>query len=355
MNTHIIYGSDIPKSLVSAIEKHLSAEPGILKFKFHSVDDRHLEAGEGIPLQDLFDAGRRFREAHRTPDKDFVFTLTEFPNAQNFYASLNPLDTRTGFLHAGDWELFIECERELPIAFTIVNMLVGYHTSPSFHQMADFLHHRPIGCANDLCFNKREVIFKLRTGDVCSNCIQAMQRNKWSDLGIDHAMRILSALSSDMRFNRYFQPVMEPSGIHIDMNSAQLILPGYELLEIPLQPVDLTYYLFYLRYAGEEGLYQIVFEQQWAQDALFMIYKKLRPLNNNDKELRATAKAFTDMQVREQARARIKKIFTSILGPRLAKPYMIQGARGKPTRTEIPIEKLRVVNFNEWEQLPERP
>ena len=86
-----------------------------------------------------------------------------------------------------------------------------------------------------------------------------------------------------------------------------------------------------------------------------MIYKKLRPLNNNDKELRATAKAFTDMQVREQARARIKKIFTSILGPRLAKPYMIQGARGKPTRTEIPIEKLRVVNFNEWEQLPERP
>ena len=190
MNTHIIHGSDIPETLVSAIEKHLAAEPGILKFTFHRVDDRHLAAGEGIPLQDLFDAGRRFREANSIPNKDFVFTLTEFPNAQNFYASLNPADTRTGFLHAGDWELFIECERELPIAFTIVNMLVGYHTSPYFHQMADFLHHRPIGCANDLCFNKREVIFKLRTGDVCSNCIQAMQRNKWSDLGIDHAMRM---------------------------------------------------------------------------------------------------------------------------------------------------------------------
>jgi hypothetical protein len=61
------------------------------------------------------------------------------------------------------------------------------------------------------------------------------------------------------------------------------------------------------------------------------------------------------MQVREQARARIKKIFTSILGPRLAKPYMIQGTRGKPTRTEIPLEKVRVVNYQEWEQLPERP
>lgn len=355
MNTHIIHGSDIDETLVSAIEKRLAQESGILKFKFHSVYDGHLQGGDWIPLQDLFDAGRRFRDAHRIPDKDFVFTLTERSNAQNFYASLDPADTRTGFLHAGDWELFIECERELPIAFTIVNMLVGYHTSPAFDQMADFLHHRPIGCANDLCFNKREVIFKLRTGDVCAKCIAAMQRNGWSDLGIDHAMRIISALSADMRFNRFFKPVMEPSKIHIDMDKAKLILPDYDFMEVPLQQVDLAFYLFYLRYAGKEGLYHLSFEQEWAQEALFQIYKKLRPLIRHDNELKATARAFTNLQVREQARSRIKRKFKSLLGPRLAMPYFIESGDGSTTKTGIPLKKVKVVNFEKWDHLPKRP
>lgn len=355
MITHIIHGSDISKTLITALQKHLTVEDGILKFIFHSVDDLHLEAENWIPFDDLFEAGRRFRSEKDISDKDIVYTLTERSNAQNYFASLDPTDMRTGFLHAGDWDLFIDCDRSLPIAFTILNMLVGYFVLPSSDRFEEIFHQSPIGCVNDFCDDKREVIFKLRTGDVCTGCIRSMQQNGWSDLKIDHAMRILSALSIEMRYNAQFQPVMEPSGIHIDMKSTELILPDYEFLEIPLQPVDLTFYLFYLRYAGADGLYQIVFEQQWAQDALFMIYKKLRPMITNDKELRATAKAFADLQVREQARARIKKIFTSILGPRLAKPYLIQGARGEPTRTEIPMEKVRVVNFQDWEQLPERP
>lgn len=355
MNTHIIHGSDIPATLVSDIAKRLASEPGILKFTFDTVDDRHLERVYAIPLQDLFDAGRRFREASRIPQDDFVITLTEYANAQNFYASLNPADTRTGFVHAGDWPMYIDCERELPIAFTIVNLLVAYHTCPTFDQMNDFLHHKPIGCANDLCNNKREVIFKLRTGDLCVRCIKAMQRSGWSDLGIDHAMRIMSTLSTDMRFNRYFQPVMEPSGIHVDMDEAALILPDYGMLNIPLQPLDLAFYVFYLRYTGEDGLYQIAFEQDWAQKALFEIYRKLRPLSENDRELMLSARTFSNIQVREQSRSRIKRNFTSVLGPRLAKPYLIQGARGKPTRTGIPISKVKVVNFAQWANLPERP
>jgi len=356
MITHIIHGSDIPKTLTEALQKQLTAASGILKFTFNTVDDRHLyRADGGTPLEDLFEAGSRFRQANRIADRDFVIVLTEYPNAQNFYASLNPVDTRSGFVHAGDWEFYIDCARELPIAFTIVNLLVAYHTCPTFDAMYDFLHHRPIGCANDLCYNKREVIFKLRTGDVCAECIRAMQRSGWSDLGIDHAMRILSTLSSEMRFNRHFQPVMEPSGIHIDMNAGSLILPDYEFLNIPLTPFDLTYYLFYLRYAGEDGLYQTEFEQGWAQEALFLIYQKLRPLIDNERELRLTVKTLSDMQVREQARARIKKIFTSILGPRLVKPYLIEGSRGKPTRIHIPLTRVNVVNFSKWMELPERP
>lgn len=355
MITHIIHGSDIPKSLASAIGKQLGSQSGILKFTFHTVDDRHLERGDDLTLQELFEVGHRFRKAKGVPGHDFVINLTARANAQNFYASLDPADLRTGFVHAGDWELFIECERELPVAFTIVNLLVAYYTCPVFDQLYHFLHHKPIGCANDLCYNKREVIFKLRTGDVCADCIRAMQRNGWSDLGIDHALRIMTDLSTGMRFNRFFEPVMEPSSIRINMEGGGVVtLPEYGNLNIPIPPIDLAYYVFYLRYSGQDGLFQSAFTEKWAQAAIHQIYWRLRP-NINERELNATVRTFGNVQIREQSRSRIKKIFTSVLGPRLAKPYLIEGIRGKPSRVGVPLTRVHVRNFGQWMDLPDRP
>jgi len=355
MITHIIHGSDIKTELIVSLQKQLAIEGGILKFMFHAVDDRHLQAGEEIPFEDLFDACRRFRSAKKISDQEIVYTLTAHSNTYNFFASLDPSDMRNGFLHAGDWHLYIDCATSLPIAFTIVNMLVGYFVIPSPDRVEDFLHVSPIGCVNDFCHYKREVIFKLRTGDVCTDCINSMQKNGWSDLKIDHAMRILSALAVEMRYNKNFQPKLGASEILIDMNTATMILPEYDALNIPLAPFDLAYYLFYLRYAGENGLYQTEFEQKWAHEALFLIYQKLRPLVRNERELRLTVKTLSDMQVREQARARIKKIFTSKLGPRLAQSYLINGSRGKPSRIDIPLTRVSVLNFSKWMELPERP
>lgn len=355
MITHIIYGSDIPKTSIDRIKELIEKEKGILRFRFHAVDDWHLEQGDTLSLSSLFEHGRRFRMSKGNLAEDFVITLTDRPNVQNFYASLDPTDNRTGFIHTGDWELFIDCERELPVTFTIVNLLIAYHTSPNFEQMYDFLHHRPIGCANDLCFNKREVIFKLRTGDVCADCIRAMQANGWSDLGIDHAMRILTMLSQDMRFNRYFQPVMEPSRMRIDMNDGgSVTLPEYGDLELNIPPIDLTYYLFFLRYSGDEGFFQKVFSDDWAKTAIYIIYEKLRPLMS-ERELRATAKNFENKELREQCKSRINRIITEALGSRLAKPYLIEGQRGKPFKVALQLTKVEVLNFKEWLELPSGP
>ena len=355
MITHLIHGSDLPKTSIDRIKELIAQEKGMLRFQFHAVEDWHLEQGDTLSLQSLFENGRRFRKSKGILAEDFVITLTDRPNMQNFYASLDPADTRTGFVHSGDWGLFIDCERELPVAFTIVNLLIAYHTCPEFQQMADFLHHRPIGCANDLCYNKREVIFKLRTGDVCAGCIRAMQANGWSDLGIDHAMRILTHFSEGMRFNRFFQPVMEPSMLRIDMEGGgRVTLPGYDNLELSIPPLELAYYLFFLRYSGDDGLLQTVFSDEWAKKALSKIYWKLKPLLN-EPELWAIVKKFEDKALREQCKSRVNRIITDALGSRLAKPYLIDGQRRKPFKVELPLTKVEVVNFSKWLELPSGP
>ena len=356
MITHIIHGSDIPKELVSAIEEQLAAETGILKFKFHTVDDGHLKAGNWIPLQDLFDAGHRFREANQIPVNDFVITLTDRSNAQNYYASLDPLNTRTGFIHTGDWERYIDCVRELPIAFTIVNLLVVYYTCPIFSQMEKHLHKKHIGCANDLCTQKYEVIFKLRTGDICKDCIEAMRRNNWSILGIDHAMRIMSALSKQMLFNNHFDDIIESSRIRIEIGKydrGTLSLPEYGGLIIDMDPMDLAFYLFFLRYKGDTGLHMTVFSNPWAREAFGKIYGKFKPLiSEAEMDVLIDKLANRKSNIRSEIISRINGAFTSILGPRLALHYLIKGERSKPFRIEVPLTKVEVINFKSWMELP---
>jgi hypothetical protein len=357
MITHIIYGSDLPKSSIDRIKKLIEQEKGLLRFRFHAVEDWHLEQGDLLAFETLFENGQRFRRSKRIPEKEFVITITDRPNAQNFYASLDPEDPYTGFVHSGEWEHYIQCERELPVAFTIVNLLIAFYTCPSYDQVHNYLHQRPIGCANDFCFNKREVIFKLRTGDVCTDCIRAMQGNGWSDLVIDHAMRIISALSGDMRYNRFFQPVMEPSNIRFDMETGIVTLPAYQHLKIDLDPQDVVFYLFFLRYSEDDGLHMSVFNtDQWAKDAFALIYQRLwthREVNDFGPVIARLADPQSNR--RSECKSRINKALTDVLGSRLAKPYLIEGEPKKPFKVALPLTKVEVVNYRGWMDLPARP
>jgi hypothetical protein len=75
----------------------------------------------------------------------------------------------------------------------------------------------------------------------------------------------------------------------------------------------------------------------------------------SERELRATAKNFENKELREQCKSRINRIITEALGSRLAKPYLIEGQRGKPFKVALQLTKVEVLNFKEWLELPSGP
>jgi hypothetical protein len=133
-----------------------------------------------------------------------------------------------------------------------------------------------------------------------------------------------------------------------------ITLPGYGNLELPIPPLELAYYLFFLRYSGDDGFYQKVFSEEWAKKALYEIYWKLKPLLH-EPELWEVVKKFEDKALREQCKSRVNRIITEALGSRLAKPYIIDGQRGKPFKVELPLTKVEVLNFRKWLELPSGP
>ncbi len=81
--------------------------------------------------------------------------------------------------------------------------------------MQQLVHQQPIGCINDLCMEKREIILKLRTADICRNCMQVL-RNQLSDQYIRHARNIMESLRLKMLLSQNFLQDSAPSRMRID-------------------------------------------------------------------------------------------------------------------------------------------
>jgi hypothetical protein len=349
MKTLILHGPDITDERANGILANLTKVNGPLEFKLVKISERP-DGGQGeVSLASLFAVCDRYRKSAKPAETDFVIFITDRPNENNFYASLDPENTRNGFVHSGEWETYIRCDSNIPVAFTILNLVIAWHTSPRFEDMYDTLHHRPIGCANDLCYQKRDVIFKLRTGDVCVDCIGKMQANNWSDLRIDHALRILEHLSKGMRYKQFFRPVIKESRMVVDMDKAMVTLPDYEGVRINISPLDLAFYLLFLKRTGGNGL---AFEDLGKPEILKELldyYHKLKPLSERE-ELKFTADLIGNVtnKSRHERRTGVKNAFVSALGERLAEPYILVGKRAKPMKISLPVDKIMV----KWEKVP---
>jgi hypothetical protein len=349
MKTLIIHGSDISNERAKDILEKLCNVGGPLEFKLAETSDWPDGNSGPAPLESLFKVSRRFREMSGAAETDFVILLTDQSNERNFYATLDPGNTRNGFVHTGEWERFIHCDSNIPVAFTVLNLVILWHTSPDFHEMDATLHHKPIGCANDLCNDKRDVIFKLRTGDVCSKCIQKMQQNGWPDLRIDHALRILEYLSEKMRYKQFFKPVVMHSRMVIDMDEGTVSLPDHGNVQVQLSPIELAFYLLFLKRSNGNGLKMVDLSSPEIKSELMNNYQKLRPIRTKD-ELKYSVDSIGDilLSTRHERRTGVKKAFEAALGERLAKPYLITGKKGGYMKISLPMEKVEVkwVNWN---------
>ncbi len=323
MKATLFRGDDLNQETFEAILQLLQAISGMNSFV--GIEDLILLPDKRVlAWEDLFDLSQTARVKYAINDESFIFILTEKPNAHNFFGYLDPQHPKNGFVHVGDWERFIHCPKELPVAYHILALMVQHYMVENEKQLAHILHREPIGCVNDFCQNKKEVILKMRTADICPKCMERLVI-KLSPPELNHVFELLESLRIKMLFSQNMRQHIEPSPLELTTDF-KILIPAYGNLEIRMKPLEKTLYILFMNHPEGIMLSDLIDHKQ----ELYAIYQNISS-HGSLLEMRHSIDDlcnYTSNSTSEKL-SKIKGHFERALGKELAKHYYVQGARGE--------------------------
>ena len=291
-----------------------------------------------IKWKDIFKECNEFRISNNIEPEDFIILLTERRNDKNWFTG-GDKKANNIFVHTGYWDYIIEAPRKFPIAYECAASVLRKLMFANFRALKKGLHKTTIGCMNDFCEQKEQIILKLRTADICSDCIKIINDKQIDTLLVEQTLNVFDGLRKQMLFKNGFNKLRKPSRLEI-LNppyQSRLILPDYGNIEIKLTPLEKTLYLLYLKYP--EGIaYQELIDYKHE---LTEIYSKLAKTGSTQEiEIKIASLTNPTESSTPEKVSKIKTKFNSALGEDNAVNYIISGERGEKKKINLNRELI---------------
>ena len=80
-----------------------------------------------------------------------------------------------------------------------------------------------IGCINDFCQKKKDVMLKLRTADICDSCLRRAEGKNVDILVMDQLSRTIRALREQFINSYSIESKVKPENVYVDPVSDQSV------------------------------------------------------------------------------------------------------------------------------------
>lgn len=280
----------------------------------------------------LLELCNHYRKTENIPSEDFVFLLTERSNEWNWFSFID--ENKNGFVQVEGWMNYINVNQKYPASYQIAeNILQALMKIDVINIPNKYVHQIARGCVNDFCENKQDVTLKLRTADICPDCVEKIEEENIDRNIIHQIMEIFEGIRKEILFKQKFKKQVIPVQIKLNEKN-KIVLPELDNQEIRLNPLFKTLYLFFLKH--QEGIR--LKELSGYKAELLSLYKKLSVFDETAAEMDAK---ITDMVNPHsgsfsQKKAKINKIIKDLLGEPLAGFYRIDGQPGEAFKINIP-------------------
>jgi hypothetical protein len=310
-------------------------------FKFESDKKKKTfikELGYPLSFEELFSLCDSFRKKRRIRRNDFVVLITNRFNSLNWFSHCNA--DKNIFIHAAEWEKFhIRVHHKYPVAYQVIeNILQNLMDIESLDGYNEFVHYHVRGCINDFCKDKREVILKLRTADICGSCFKRIEEMEIPFDITDQVFQILEGLRTQFLFSKKVNRVSVPYTIYINEDN-KLLIPQLGNMELKLEPILSSLYILFL--LNPEGIKAR--DLSGHSSKLRNIYKFLNP-NAIPEQVRKSINDLTnyDNGSFSQKKAKINKEIKSLLGDTRAQDFLITGRPGQPFKINLRLENREI-------------
>ena len=370
MNIHIIRDKKLDSDVYADVLAILQSSPGPMNFipgEDMDLDERGFEEGDiddfdvqiavtlcedvhsdyvvrepweiSYAWESLFSMCNEYRITKQLPESDSVILLTEFGNERNWFGAAEER-TNNFFIQTSQWSRFFgnSVEQRLPLAYEVAAWILRKRMFDTWREADGLLHDKPIGCMNDFCRDKQEITLKIRTADVCPDCLAQLEKRDVNPTIVRQAFHIMDHVRGGLTWKHRTDFLRQPSRLEIRGQLRKLFLIDAGGLEVRLNPLERALYLLILERA--EGINLNYLDAERVN--LLHNYTRFATQGNEAAHQR-TIDSLCNLQenARNVTLSRIKRRFIDSVGVELAMHYIPENNGAGVYR--IPLDREFVV------------
>ena len=270
----------------------------------------------------LFDYCDKYRKKKKLPEEDHVFFLTSTANEFNWFGSGQD-GTRNYFIHTLPWRNFFGngVEDRFPVAYEIASWLLRSQMFRNNSESQQHLHRDARGCMMDFCRDKREIILKMRTGDICSSCMEVVREKDVSRTLLNQVFQIYDEVSRFLKWRERAAFMHQPGRLEFRGAMQKIFMIDFGGLEIKLNPMQRALYILFMRH--REGIELTAIQDHLKE--LEMLYSTFSNAGDS-KKITDSLRRLCDFScdaINIQL-SRIRRAFREALGEEMALHYSIE-------------------------------
>ena len=291
-----------------------------------------MKSSNIVTWPDIFSKTTEYRKNNSIAEDEHIVVLTSHANEYNWFSAGNPNGSYEYFVHTGMWEKFFDCDPRFPVAYELISIPLQVAMFGSYTNLEENSHQKARGCVNDFCRNKKEIVLKMRTGDICQECVDLIISENVDPALVDQAFKVFDSIKSHMLFRERYKITRQPYRLEIRGNNKRFYLPDLSDAKISLSPMERAVYLLVLSHP--EGIPISHFPDH--QEELKRYYSSTS-VEGSIVEINHRVSAICENQdnLLSQILTRIKRKYTDLVGEEMAESYAIKGERGEPRRIDL--------------------
>jgi hypothetical protein len=331
MNVHILRSPEYSTEDYNEVINLLKSHSNSIKIKSHPTVN--ILYGNEEPIKhwdEFFNICDQFRSNKKIHENDYVFLLTEHQNQEDYFGWT---DEKLGnyFIQTSGWNRYFESEvnKHFPISYEVVAWILRSLMYDTQEELLKNAHERARGCVMDYCDEKEDIILKMRTGDVCSTCLQRISERGINPGFLGNIFNMMENIRKGLMYRERNEllGIGSPMKINLRMDNPKFVLTDLNNLEIKLDAAQTAIYLTIIQLGGLKTKCLADYEEELLNN--YLLIKDVPVFGN---ELRPIVREWINpmnTSLFTQKVSKINKKLKDLLGEKLSIPYIIVNEKGK--------------------------
>lgn len=318
MKIHLIRDTYLQEEIYNEIVSFLKDSNGLMEFK---NCDQEFEIVNSKFQQSYWDVCNSYREEKKLKGNEIVVFLSS-TSYDNFFSL--PDFKNNIYVKTRGWENFVDSQIRFPIVIEIVTNIFHLLLFDSLEGLQQKTHmNDDKGCLNDYTLRLTNVRLKMKTPDLCDDCMELLKPEFISPNIVEQIFKIADKASVEMRKVKRYINAFVSVDLHLKKYQTKLYFkdPLNHTLRIP--PIPFTLYKYLLLHP-DGVVAQNIFS---IKEELFEIYYKGKISKNTEKK---SINSIENLCYKtSESVSTINALISKSLPSSIAEQYKIQNIKGR--------------------------